>query len=70
MNTLRGKIKEIVHEMIRTKLRMRNLKRETESFLIIAQNNAIRTNCVKAKLIRKRIASVGYAVIEMKQLNT
>ena len=33
-----------------TWLRKRNLKRETESFLITAQNNTIRTNYVKAKI--------------------
>ena len=32
-----------------TWLRKENLKRETQSFLIAAQNNAIRTNYVKAE---------------------
>ncbi len=36
--------------MIRTWLRRGNLKRETESLLIAAQNNAIRTNYIKAKI--------------------
>ena len=31
-------------------LRKENLKKETESLLITAQNNAIRTNYVKAKI--------------------
>ena len=31
-------------------LEMGNLKRETESLMIAAQNNAIRTNEVKAKI--------------------
>ena len=33
-----------------TWLRNRNFKRETECLLIAAQNNAIRTNYVKAKI--------------------
>ena len=50
-------------------LRRRNLKRETESFFIAAQNNVIRTNYVKTKIDHiQRIVSVGYVVIEMKQL--
>ena len=32
------------------RLRKGNLKRETESFLIAAQNNAIRTNHIKARI--------------------
>ena len=41
---------EISHEKIRTGLRKGNLKRETESLLIAAQNNAIKTNYVKARI--------------------
>ena len=41
---------EISHEKIWTWLRKWNLKRETESLLIPAQNNAIRTNYVKSKI--------------------
>ena len=40
---------EISHEKIWTWLRKVNLQRETESFLIPAQNNTIRTNYVKAR---------------------
>ena len=34
-----------------TGLSKQNLKRETESLLIAAQNNAIRTNYIKAKIV-------------------
>ena len=44
------KIREIAHEKTWTRLRMRNLKWETESFLIAAQNNAMRTNYIKATI--------------------
>ena len=39
----------VTHEKIRTWLRKGNLKRETESLQITAQNNAIRTN-IKARI--------------------
>ena len=60
-------INEISHEKTWTWLRKRNLKRETESLLIAAQNNVIRTNYlyVKAKIVK--IVDMGYVVIEMKQ---
>ena len=41
---------EISHGKIWTWLRKGNLKRETESLLIVAQNNTISTNCAKAKI--------------------
>ena len=41
---------EISPEETWTWLRKGNLKRETESLLIAAQNNAIRTNYVKARI--------------------
>ena len=41
---------EISHEKSWTWLRKGNLKRETESLLIAAQNNAIRTNHIKARI--------------------
>ena len=40
----------ISHEKTWTWLRKGNFKRETESFLIAAQNNAIRTNHIKARI--------------------
>ena len=43
-------INNISHEKTRTWLRKGNLKRETESLLIEAQNNAIRTNPIKARI--------------------
>ena len=42
--------REISHEKTWTCLRKGFLKRETESLLIAAQNNAIRTNYVKARI--------------------
>ena len=41
---------KISHEKTWTWLRKQNLKRETESLLIVAQNNTIRTNYVKARI--------------------
>ena len=41
---------EILHKKTWTWLRKGNLKRETKSLLIEAQNNTIRTNYVKAKI--------------------
>ena len=41
---------EVSYKKTRTWLRKEKLKRETESLLIAAQNSAIRTNFVKAKI--------------------
>ena len=43
-------LNEISHEKIWTWVKKGNLKRETEIFLIAAQNNAIQSNYVKAKM--------------------
>ena len=43
-------INKISHEKMWTWLRKGNFKRETESLLIAAQNNAIRTNHIKARI--------------------
>ena len=43
-------INNISHDKTWTWLRKRNFKRETESFLIAAQNNAVRTNHIKARI--------------------
>ena len=43
-------INDISHEKSGTWLRKVNFKRETESLLIAAQNNAIRTNQIKARI--------------------
>ena len=43
-------ISNISHEKTWTWLRKRNLMRETESLLIVAQNSAIRTNHIKARI--------------------
>ena len=52
------------HEKTRSWLRKRILKRETESLLITAQNNAIsKENLIKPN----NITNVGYVVIEIKR---
>ena len=43
-------INNISHQKTWTRLRKGNLKRETESLLIAAQDNAIRTNHIKARI--------------------
>ena len=45
-----------------------NLKRETESLLIAAENHAVKTNHIKVRIDirRNKIANVGYVVTEMK----
>ena len=50
---MKGRFKRLIntisHEKTRTWLRKGNFNRETESLLIAAQNNAIRTNSIKAR---------------------
>ena len=50
MEILSDKQKPISHEKTWIWLGKRNLKRETESILMVAHNNAIRTNYIKAKI--------------------
>ena len=45
-----------------------NLKRETESLQIAAQNNTVRAIQNQEYIKRKKIANVDYLVIEMKGL--
>ena len=53
--------------MTRTWLLKGNLKRETESLLIVTQNNNIRANYIKSKfIIRKKIASVDNMETDIK----
>ena len=47
-------INNILHQKTWTWLRKENFKRETESFLTAAQNNAIRTNHIKARIDKTR----------------
>ena len=47
-------INNILHEKTWTWLRKENFKRETESLLIVAQNNAIRTNHIKARIDKSK----------------
>ena len=68
-------ISNISHEKTWTSLRKENLKRETESLLIAAQNNAIRTNYIKARIDKTqqnskcRLCGDRYESIEMKIRN-
>ena len=50
MGILKRQTGEIAYAKTRRWLRRRNLKRETESLLISAQSNTIRTNYIKAKI--------------------
>ena len=60
-------IGEVAHEKTWTWLRKGNLKRETKSLIISAQNNVIKTNYIKAKINKtQQIVNVEYAVIEMR----
>ena len=46
-----------------------NLKKETESLLIAAQNDTIRTNYIKVEIDNlQHIVSVGYVLTKMKLL--
>ena len=51
---LYGRFKRLInnksHEKTWTRLRKGNFKRETESLLIATQNNAVRTNPIKARI--------------------
>ena len=47
---IKWKINEISHEKMWTWMRKKRLERETNSFLIIVQNNAKSTNNMKAKI--------------------
>ena len=40
-----------LHEKTRTLQRKRNFKRETESLLIVAENNVLKTNHIKGPII-------------------
>ena len=60
-------VNNISHQKTWTWLRKGNLKRETESLLMAAQNSAISTNHINARIDRpNKIANTDYAVTEMK----
>ena len=64
-------INNISHEKTWMWFRKVNIKRETEYLLIAAQNNAMRTNHIQARIDKtQQIGNVGYVVIEMKLLIT
>ena len=47
--------------------RYKNIKSETESLLLVVQNNSIRTNNIKTRIDKtQKIANVGYVLIETK----
>ena len=67
---LYGHFKQLINrifsdEKTYTWLRKGKLEREGESLLVVAQNNDIRTNHIKAR-INKTQQNVGYVVIEKK----
>ena len=70
---------DISHEKTWTRLRKGNLKRETESRLIAAQNNTIRTNHIKARIDKTqqssrcrlcgvRVETINHIISECSQL--
>ena len=59
-------INNISHDKTWTWLRKGNFKRETRSLLIAAQDNAVRTNQIKARIRLNKAANAGYVVTEMK----
>ena len=61
--------RDISHEKTWTWLRKGNLKRETESLLIAAKNNTIKTNYIKARIDKTKLI-IGYEVTETKRLIT
>ena len=72
---------DIIHEKTWTGLRKGNLKRETESLLIAAQNNAIKINYIKGridknqwnskcKLCGDRDENINHIISELQQTNT
>ena len=67
---LSGRFKRLMNNISHGKTwtwqRKGNFKRETESLLIAAQNNAMRTNQIKAKIRLNKITTVGDVVIPMK----
>ena len=67
---LHGRFKRLInisHDKTSTWLRKGHFKRETESLLRAAQNNAIRTNHIKARIDKtQQNTNVGYVMIEMK----
>ena len=68
---LYGRFKRLINNISHDKtwiwLRKGNFKRETESLLIAAQDNAVRTNHIKTRIDKTRqIANAVYVVTEMK----
>ena len=61
---------EIAYEKSWTWLRKGNYIRKSEFILIATQNNAIRTNYIKTKLIIHNTIGVKYVETEVKRLIT
>ena len=55
--------KEIIHDMTWKLLKKRKFKRETESLLIAAQNNAIRTNSKMPQISKSMSDSVSHDTV-------
>ena len=60
---------EISHEKTWTLLRKGNLMREIVSFLIVAQNNAIRTNYINARIDKTQYNSKCGLITEADRTN-
>ena len=69
MDISSNKLRKLHMKWPKTWLWRGNLKRTTESLLIVVQYNAIRTSYVEAEIVNTQ-ESVGYVVMEMKQLIT
>ena len=64
-------INNISHVKTWTWLRKENFKRETESLLMAAQNNAVKTNRIKARIDKtQQNSKCRLCVTEMKRSNT
>ena len=61
-------ISNISHKKTWTWLRKENLNRETESLLIAAQNNVIRTNHIKYRLCGDRDETINHMISECNKL--
>ena len=62
---------DIDNEITWASLRRGNLKRETKSVLIVAENNAVRASCIKenCRLCRDRNEKVNHSISKCSKLS-